>query len=186
MHGVGQGLRASVEQPLVFLLVAAVAVVAAGLHELGHAAACAYGGAKPGGMGAGIYVVWPAFYTDVTEAYQLDRRGRLRTDLGGVYVNAMIVIAAALIYTGTGYEPLVLICFLLQIQVLQQMLPFLRLDGYYVVSDLVGVPDLFRRIGPVLRQASPFGPASLRSRSSNPGCAGWWPVGSSCSCRCWR
>jgi len=156
VHGVGQGLRASVEQPLVFLLVAAVVVVAAGLHELGHAAACAYGGAKPGGMGAGIYVVWPAFYTDVTEAYQLDRRGRLRTDLGGVYVNAMIVIAAALIYAGTGYEPLVLICFLLQIQVLQQMLPFLRLDGYYVVSDLVGVPDLFRRIGPVLRSAIPF------------------------------
>jgi putative peptide zinc metalloprotease protein len=46
--------------------------------------------------------------------------------------------------------------FLLQIQVLQQMLPFLRLDGYYVVSDLVGVPDLFRRIGPVLRSAIPF------------------------------
>ena len=36
------------------------------------------------------------------------------------------------------------------------MLPFLRLDGYYVVSDLVGVPDLFRRIGPVLRSAIPF------------------------------
>jgi putative peptide zinc metalloprotease protein len=46
--------------------------------------------------------------------------------------------------------------FLLQVQVLQQMLPFLRLDGYYVVSDLVGVPDLFRRIGPVLKSAIPF------------------------------
>ena len=56
----------------------------------------------------------------------------------------------------TGYEPLVLLCFLLQIAVLQQMLPFLRLDGYYVLSDLVGVPDLFRRVGPVLRSALPF------------------------------
>lgn len=156
VHGVGSGLRATVEQPIVFLLVAAVIVVSAGLHEFGHAAACAYGGARPGGMGAGIYVVWPAFYTDVTEAYQLDRKGRLRTDLGGVYVNAMIVIAMAGLYAVTRYEPLVLICFLLQIQVLQQMLPFLRLDGYYVVSDLVGVPDLFRRIGPVLRSAIPF------------------------------
>ncbi len=156
VHGVGGGLRSSVEQPLVFLLVVVVIVVSAGLHEFGHAAACAYGGAKPGGMGAGIYVIWPAFYTDVTDAYQLDRRGRLRTDLGGVYVNAMIVIGTALTYALTRYEPLVLICFLLQIQVLQQMLPFLRLDGYYVVSDLVGVPDLFRRIGPVLRSAIPF------------------------------
>jgi putative peptide zinc metalloprotease protein len=140
----------------VFLLVIGVVIVSAALHELGHAAACAYGGAKPGGMGMGIYIVWPAFYTDVTDAYQLDRRGRLRTDLGGVYVNAMIVLVVAGLYTVTRYEPLVLILFLLQVQVLQQMLPFLRLDGYYVVSDLVGVPDLFRRIGPVLRGAIPF------------------------------
>ena len=33
---------------------------------------------------------------------------------------------------------------------------FLRLDGYYVLSDLVGVPDLFRRVGPVLRSSLPF------------------------------
>jgi putative peptide zinc metalloprotease protein len=156
VHGIGQGLRSTVQHPAVFLLVMGVVIVSTALHELGHAAACAYGGAKPGGMGMGIYVVWPAFYTDVTDAYQLDRRGRLRTDLGGVYVNAIVVLAIAAAHVVTGYEPLVLLMFLLQVQVLQQMLPFLRLDGYYVVSDLVGVPDLFRRIGPVLRSAIPF------------------------------
>jgi putative peptide zinc metalloprotease protein len=156
VHGLGQGLRVSVQHPAVFLLVVGVVVVSAALHELGHAAACSYGGAKPGGMGAGIYIVWPAFYTDVTDAYQLDRRGRLRTDLGGVYVNAIVVLVIAAVHAVTHYEPLVLLMFLLQVQVLQQMLPFLRLDGYYVVSDLVGVPDLFRRIGPVLRSAIPF------------------------------
>ena len=156
VHGLGQGLRATVQQPAVFLLVAAVVVVAAGLHEFGHAAACKYGGARPGGMGAGIYLVWPAFYTDVTNAYELDRRGRLRTDLGGVYVNGLCVLALFGLHAATGFEPLVLLMFLLQVQVLQQMLPFLRLDGYYVVSDLVGVPDLFKRIGPVLRSAIPF------------------------------
>jgi putative peptide zinc metalloprotease protein len=156
VHGLGQGLRSSVQHPAVFLLVMGVVIVSAALHELGHAAACRYSGAKPGGMGMGIYVVWPAFYTDVTDAYQLDRRGRLRTDLGGVYVNAICVLVIAAIHVVTGYEPLILLMFLLQVQVLQQMLPFLRLDGYYVVSDLVGVPDLFRRIGPVLRSAIPF------------------------------
>jgi putative peptide zinc metalloprotease protein len=156
VHGIGQGLRSTVQHPAVFLLVMGVVIVSTALHELGHAAACAYGGAKPGGMGMGIYIVWPAFYTDVTDAYQLDRRGRLRTDLGGVYVNAIVVLVIAAAHVVTGYEPLVLLMFLLQVQVLQQMLPFLRLDGYYVVSDLVGVPDLFRRIGPVLRSAIPF------------------------------
>jgi putative peptide zinc metalloprotease protein len=68
----------------------------------------------------------------------------------------MTVITIAAIYAATSYEPLLLLCLLLQIQVLQQLLPFLRLDGYYVLSDLVGVPDLFRRIGPVLRSVIPF------------------------------
>jgi putative peptide zinc metalloprotease protein len=156
VHGLGQGLRASVQHPAVFLLVMGVVIVSAALHELGHAAACSYSGAQPGGMGMGVYIVWPAFYTDVTDAYQLDRRGRLRTDLGGVYVNAIIVLVLGVTHAVTHYEPLVLLMFLLQVQVLQQLLPFLRLDGYYVVSDLVGVPDLFRRIGPVLRSAIPF------------------------------
>jgi putative peptide zinc metalloprotease protein len=156
IHGLGQGLRATVQQPAVFLLVFGVIIVATAFHELGHAAACSYGGAKPGGMGAGIYIVWPAFYTDVTDAYRLSRGGRLRTDLGGVYFNGIAVLVVAGCYAVTRYDPLILICFLLQMLVLQQMLPLLRLDGYYVLSDLVGVPDLFRRIGPVLRSALPF------------------------------
>jgi putative peptide zinc metalloprotease protein len=40
-------------------------------------------------------------------------------------------------------------------QVLQQFLPFLRLDGYYILSDLVGVPDMFARIKPTLKSAIP-------------------------------
>ena len=35
-------------------------------------------------------------------------------------------------------------------QAFQQFLPFLRLDGYYVVSDLIGVPNLFAYMRPVL------------------------------------
>jgi hypothetical protein len=41
-------------------------------------------------MGVGIYLVWPAFYTDVTDAYRLPRRSRLRVDLGGLYFNAVV------------------------------------------------------------------------------------------------
>ncbi|HEU4911883.1 MAG TPA: hypothetical protein VFV76_08310 [Actinomycetes bacterium] len=159
VHGLGEGLRQTVEQPIIFLFVVACVIVSAALHEFGHAAACSYGGARPGRMGAGIYVAWPAFYTDVTDAYRLDRRGRLRTDLGGVYFNALVVLGAGGAYLATRYEPLLLVCFVLQMQIVQQMLPLLRLDGYYVLSDLVGVPDLFKRIGPILRSALPWRPA---------------------------
>ena len=40
-------------------------------------------------------------------------------------------------------------------QILQQFLPFLRLDGYYILSDLTGVPDMFQRIKPTLKSAIP-------------------------------
>ena len=48
---------------------------------------------RPGVMGAGLYLVWPAFYTDVTDSYRLGRGGRLRTDLGGLYFNAIVAVA---------------------------------------------------------------------------------------------
>jgi putative peptide zinc metalloprotease protein len=41
------------------------------------------------------------------------------------------------------------------VQVVYQFLPFLRLDGYYILSDLVGVPDMFARIKPTLKSAIP-------------------------------
>ena len=33
---------------------------------------------------------------------------------------------------------------------LEQLLPFARFDGYWILSDLIGVPDLFARVGPIL------------------------------------
>src|SRR3954453_11890226 len=48
------------------LVVVAVTILSAGFHEFGHASAARYGGATSGAMGAGLYVIWPAFYTDVT------------------------------------------------------------------------------------------------------------------------
>jgi putative peptide zinc metalloprotease protein len=48
-------------RPGLLLLVFLLTLASAGFHELGHAAACRYGGATPGGMGAGLYLVWPAF-----------------------------------------------------------------------------------------------------------------------------
>ena len=90
--GVASATAQAFNSPELLLLVVGLGIASAGLHEVGHAAACRYGGGRPGGMGAGIYVVWPAFYTDVTDAYRLPRRARLRTDLGGLYLNAVIAV----------------------------------------------------------------------------------------------
>ncbi len=154
-HGVAQPLRELAYNPVLMLMVLGLVVIATALHEIGHATATRYGGAEPGDMGVGIYIVWPAFYTDVTDAYRLGRGGRLRTDLGGVYFNGLFVLITAGLYALTGFEPLLILIIVQHMQVIQQMLPFLRLDGYYILSDLVGVPDMFARIKPTLKSAVP-------------------------------
>ena len=88
------GLRSALYKPAALLGLFAAVIVATAWHEIGHATACRYGGARPGVLGAGVYLVWPAFYCDVTDAYRLNRRGRLRTDLGGVYFNALFASAS--------------------------------------------------------------------------------------------
>ena len=155
MHGISQSIRATIYQPALLLVLLLGVVVATAFHEIGHASACRYGGAKPGVMGVGIYVVWPAFYTDVTDAYRLGRGGRLRTDLGGIYFNGLFALLLAGGYFLTGFEPLLLLVLLQHFAVLQQLLPLLRLDGYYIISDLSGVPDMFSRIRPTLASLLP-------------------------------
>ncbi|MCU1374727.1 MAG: hypothetical protein JWO68_2013 [Actinomycetia bacterium] len=154
-HGVAQAVRQSIEHPGLFLVLFGAVVLAAAFHEIGHAAACRAGGGDPGKMGCGLYLAWPAFYTDVTDAYRLGRRARLRTDLGGVYFNVVIVIATIGGYFLTGWEPLLLLAVIQHFEIVHQLLPVVRLDGYYIVADLTGVPDLFARIGPILRSMIP-------------------------------
>ena len=94
---VGGGFWEAVGQvfatPTTALLIYGLLIASAVIHELGHAAACRYGGAEPGEIGVGIYIVFPAFYTDVTDSYRLGRGGRVRTDLGGLYFNVLTVLA---------------------------------------------------------------------------------------------
>jgi putative peptide zinc metalloprotease protein len=155
-HGVAQAFRQSMEHPAIMVPLLGMIILSAGWHEFGHAAGCAYGGACPGAMGAGIYLAYPAFYTDVTDSYRLGRAGRLRTDLAGVYFNGLFILATAGLYAATHWEALLLVIVVQHIEAAHQLLPFLRLDGYYIVADLTGVPDLFSRIRPILASSLPW------------------------------
>src|SRR4051794_20642279 len=160
-RGVAGGVRSALYSPGLLLAVLLSVIAATAFHELGHASACKYGGARPGVMGVGVYLVWPAFYCDVTDAYRLNRVGRLRTDLGGVYFNAIFALLAGGVYFATGEEAALLAASVQYVIILQQLMPLLRFDGYYVLSDLSGVPDILSRIKPIFRSL-------LRPRTPEP------------------
>jgi putative peptide zinc metalloprotease protein len=106
-------------------------------------------------MGFGLYLLWPALYSTVTDSYRLSRAGRLRTDLGGVYFNAVFIAGMSVAYLHTPSPWLLMAIIVLHIETATQFLPMIRLDGYYILSDLIGVPDLFSWMGPVLMSMIP-------------------------------
>src|SRR3954454_23083470 len=154
--GVASATSQAFDKPELLLLVLGLTVASAALHEIGHAAACRYGGGRPGGIGAGIYIVWPAFYTDVTDAYRLPPRARPRTELGGLYFNAVVAVVTLAVWTLVRADALLLLIALQLLEMVKQLSPVIRADGYHILSDATGVPDLYAHIGPTLRGLLPW------------------------------
>lgn len=151
----GHAVNQLIHEPVLLLALYVLLTFGAFIHENGHAAACRYGGAESGEIGFGLYLVFPAFYTDVTDSYRLSRAGRIRVDLGGLYFNVLTLIVFGVAYQLSHNGLLLLAIFIMQIEMLQQLVPAVRFDGYYVLSDIIGVPDLFARVKPVLLSLIP-------------------------------
>ena len=156
VHGVSGSLHDVLYTPALMLLVVAALVVSAAFHEFGHAAALTYGGGKVKAMGVGLYLVYPAFYTDVSDNYRLPRWARVRTDLGGFYFNLLVGLGLLGLYARTGQEFLLLIVLLINLEILHQLVPFVRLDGYWALADLTGLPDFFTYTGAFLADVLPI------------------------------
>jgi putative peptide zinc metalloprotease protein len=162
------GLAELIATPLLALPLALLSLLVPLIHEFGHAAGCHYSGGRPGRIGFGVFIVWPALFTDVTDAYRLSRAARIRTDLGGLYFTVLGLLGVTGLYAATGAEVLVLVVLTLHIQALQQLIPFVRTDGYYLLGDVSGVPNPFSSIVPVLRSALPRRPLDPSIASMRP------------------
>ncbi|MEU6280822.1 hypothetical protein [Streptomyces sp. NPDC047028] len=143
------------DQPVLILIVFVLTVASLVFHEFGHASACRYGGGRPGCIGCGLFLIWPSMYTDVTDVYRISRGGRIRTDLGGVYFNVVFMLAMAGAYFATGAQFFLAAVYLGHFEILEQLMPAVRLDGYYILGDLAGVPDLYGKIKPILLSLAP-------------------------------
>src|ERR671937_565554 len=150
-HGVGRAFETVLVEPKWLALLAALAVASAAFHELGHASALRAAGGRARGMGVGVYFIWPVFYTDVTDSYRLGRWGRVVTDLGGFYFNLIFSLALLGAYVVTRNEALLAVVALVDFEIIHQTLPLGRLDGYWLLSDITGVPDFFTVALPFMR-----------------------------------
>jgi putative peptide zinc metalloprotease protein len=153
-YDVQQGLAELIYTPVNILLLLPLTILGGVCHEFGHAAALRYGGGRARSIGVGLYLIFPAFYTDTTDSYRLGRWARVRTDLGGFYFHLLFAIGLVAVYLSTGYDVLLLAVLLINLDMARQLIPFVRLDGYWLLSDLTGIPDLFTQMGSFIRNAA--------------------------------
>lgn len=125
-------------------------------HELGHAAACLKFGAKAGAIGFGFYLIFPAFYADVTDTWRLKRHQRIIVDLAGIYMQLLFSVALCIAFHVTGELSYLNLAFAIASMLIININPFLRYDGYWILSDLTNIPNLKDRAKLALRQVYLF------------------------------
>lgn len=129
-----------------------VFIVASSLfHELGHAAACKRFGVEHGGIGFGLYINFPVLYTDVTNVWRLPRRKRLVVNIAGVYFQCIILIVLFAGSLATGNDLLRYMILTMNFGFLLTLNPFFRFDGYWIATDMLGVPNLRKRSTELLK-----------------------------------
>ncbi len=118
------------------------------LHETGHAMACMRFGGDVRAMGFILYLLQPGCYTDVTDSWLFPSRvHRIVVSLAGVYIESFLfTFAIGVWYWTPHYSAPNQIAFIFAIilitRILINLIPFLRLDGYFILSDLVRVRNL--------------------------------------------
>jgi len=121
------------------------------MHELGHAFSAKRYGCRIPAMGVAFLVMWPVAYTDTNDVWKLSkRRQRLNVAAAGVATELTIAAWAALCWGLLPEGMPKTIAFMLATTIWIASLainssPFMRFDGYYLVSDLLGVPNLHAR-----------------------------------------
>ena len=121
------------------------------LHELGHALTAKRYGCRVPTMGVAFLVMMPVAYTDVTESWKLDsHRKRLIIAGAGIATELILAAWALLAWTLMPDGALRGVCFFVATTSIVATLavnasPFMRFDGYFLLCDAVGIPNLHAR-----------------------------------------
>ena len=130
------------------LILVGVFVFTKSCHELGHAAMCRRMGARPGEVGVLLLCGMPCPYCDVTDVWrQPSAIRRAAVMMAGVYVELIIAALATLVWCfATDPDTRMLALNLMVICGISTIVfnanPLMRYDGYYVLADFLGSPNL--------------------------------------------
>ncbi|MGA2262625.1 MAG: biotin/lipoyl-binding protein, partial [Acidobacteriota bacterium] len=129
--------------PLILIVAFAVMTI----HEFGHALTLKHFGGKVEEMGLLVLYLIPGFYCNVSDAWLLKKRERMLVSIAGGFIQLFLwswaTIAWRLLSPDTLGSRMCLIAIAFSgIQTLLNFNPLIRLDGYYLLSDYLEVPNL--------------------------------------------
>jgi putative peptide zinc metalloprotease protein len=119
------------------------------IHEFGHGLSCKAFGGEVHEMGALFLVFSPCLYCNVSDAWTLpDKWKRIIISAAGIYVELIIAAIATFVWWNTPAHPfinnlalsLMVVCSVST--VVFNANPLMRYDGYYVLADLLEIPNL--------------------------------------------
>jgi len=132
-------------------------IIAKLIHEIGHAAVCKYYGGEVHAMGVILLLFTPLPFVDATSAWGFrSRRQRMFVGLAGLFAELAVAAVAALIWVNTAPGAMNALAynviFAASISTfIFNINPLIRFDGYYILIDLLEVPNLFQRSREQLR-----------------------------------
>jgi multidrug resistance efflux pump len=161
-------LRASTFETLLLAWFVVFAVTAA--HEFAHGLTCKHFGGAVHEIGFLLIYLQPAFYCNVSDAWLFPEKSkRLWVTFAGAYLEVFIWALAILTWrvtelgTTVNYVALVVLA-TSGVKTLFNLNPLIKLDGYYLLSDAVGIPNLRQRafayLGARLRRLWSAAPAA--------------------------
>jgi putative peptide zinc metalloprotease protein len=139
-----------------FLLYAAMVLLKA-LHEFGHGFMCRHFGGEVHVMGVMLMIFTPIPYVDASSSWAFrSRRERILVGAAGMIVEVFVAALAAMVWANTGPGALHSLAYnMMFIASVSTLLfngnPLLRYDGYYILSDLLDIPNLHTRSREFLR-----------------------------------
>ena len=128
------------------------------IHEFGHGLFCKHFGGECHEMGIMILVLTPCLYCNVSDSWMLPNKWhRAAIGAAGIYVEMVLASMAGFIWWFTEPGLLNNICLnLMFISSVSTLLfnanPLLRYDGYYILSDVVEIPNLRQKASSILNR----------------------------------
>lgn len=118
------------------------------VHETGHGSACRHFGGNVREAGVVFVAFAPLPYVDVTSSWRFDSKwNRIFTAGAGVYVELLLAAIMAIVWCTTD-DPLLrqharnVVVTATVVTAIFNLNPLMRFDGYYVLCDLLELPNL--------------------------------------------